>query len=220
MGLEFVSVIVLAAGEARRFGSPKQLALLSGRTLLEHAEEKNELLAQRLSNSSFSLRPILILGAHVERVLPQAVAERWSGIEVCEDWRDGMVASINAGFKAALLDAKQEGARLKGVIVCLIDQPLVSAESLRSLLQAGLLENKIVCARYEDSIGPPAYFPAQEIELFCGEYRLGLNSVSGKGGAKAFILSRPHNVQSLGAELADVDTPQNLARLNGLDAQR
>ena len=34
-----VAAVILAAGESRRYGSPKQLALLEGRTLLEHVLE-------------------------------------------------------------------------------------------------------------------------------------------------------------------------------------
>jgi len=32
-----VAAVILAAGESRRYGSPKQLAVVDGRTLLEHA---------------------------------------------------------------------------------------------------------------------------------------------------------------------------------------
>ena len=35
-GQQSVGAVVLAAGESRRFGSAKQLAVLDGRTLLEH----------------------------------------------------------------------------------------------------------------------------------------------------------------------------------------
>jgi len=35
-GQTTVCAVILAAGESRRFGSPKQLAQLEGRSLLEH----------------------------------------------------------------------------------------------------------------------------------------------------------------------------------------
>lgn len=219
MGSNLVSVIVLAAGEARRFGSPKQLASLGGKTLLELAVQRNRELEALLTSANSSLRRVLVLGAHYEQLLPHVSEGDWSCVAYSENWHSGMGASLNAGFEAARQDALDAGVSLSGVMVCLIDQPMLKADSLLRLIDTGVSRGEVACARYEDSIGTPAFFPFKELEQFGVWYQRLAGSDQEKGGAKRFILSRPHHAISLGDELVDIDTKEDLARLNNRVAQ-
>jgi CTP:molybdopterin cytidylyltransferase MocA len=117
---ERIVSIVLAAGAGRRFGGRKQLALLRGRPLLEHA-----LAAAAAGPGSDT---ILVLGA--------AAAEVEAGIQTgearvvrCPDWERGPAASLRAGVAAVGEDAV-------AVLVTLGDEPFVSPAAGRRLLAA------------------------------------------------------------------------------------
>jgi molybdenum cofactor cytidylyltransferase len=100
--------LVLAAGEGRRFGGPKQLALLDGRPLIEHA----------LAALAHLDRVVVVLGARADEVRRGADLGT-ADIVVCEDWADGMSASLRTGL-AALRDADE-------VAILLADQPNIGA---------------------------------------------------------------------------------------------
>ena len=100
--------LVLAAGEGRRFGGPKQLARLDGRPLVEHA----------LAALAGLDRVVVVLGAHaadVRRDADLGAAE----VVVCDDWAEGMSASLRAGLEA--LRGEEE------VVIVLADQPFITA---------------------------------------------------------------------------------------------
>jgi CTP:molybdopterin cytidylyltransferase MocA len=100
--------LVLAAGEGRRFGGPKQLAPLDGRPLIEHA----------LAALAGLDRVVVVLGAYagdVRRGADLGAAE----VVVCDDWAEGMSASLRAGLAA--LRAEDE------VVIVLADQPFITA---------------------------------------------------------------------------------------------
>jgi molybdenum cofactor cytidylyltransferase len=100
--------LILAAGAARRFGGPKQLALLDGRPLVEHA----------LAALSGLERVVVVLGARADEILAGAdlgCAE----VVVCPDWAQGMSASLRRG-----LDALAETGE---VVITLGDQPFITA---------------------------------------------------------------------------------------------
>ncbi len=100
--------LVLAAGEARRFGGPKQLAELDGRPLIEHA----------LSALADLERVVVVLGARAEEIRAGADLGR-AEVIVCSDWADGMSASLRRG-----LDALAGAAE---VVITLADQPFITA---------------------------------------------------------------------------------------------
>jgi CTP:molybdopterin cytidylyltransferase MocA len=103
--------LVLAAGEGRRFGGPKQLARLDGRPLIEHA----------LGALRDLDRVVVVLGARADEV--RAGADLGAAeVVVCEDWSEGMSASLRAGLSAL--------AGVDEVVVVLADQPLVGAAAV------------------------------------------------------------------------------------------
>jgi molybdenum cofactor cytidylyltransferase len=100
--------ILLAAGEGRRFGGPKQLARVERRPLIEWA----------LGALVDLRRVIVVLGARAEEIRAGADLGR-AEVVVCDDWAEGMGASLRRGLQAA--GAGDE------VVVTLADQPFITA---------------------------------------------------------------------------------------------
>jgi molybdenum cofactor cytidylyltransferase len=108
--------LVLAAGEGRRFGGPKQLARVDGRPLVEHVVAALAAVLPRVA---------VVLGAHAEAV--RAGADL-TGAEVveCPAWAEGMAASLRCGL-AALAGADR-------VVVAVADQPGLTPAAVRAVL--------------------------------------------------------------------------------------
>jgi CTP:molybdopterin cytidylyltransferase MocA len=130
-----IAGVVLAAGGASRFGSPKQLAELEGVPLLQHAVDA--VLAVPAVDPV-----VVVLGAEAERVRAAVslaagrdaaasaptVPPRSVRAVVCADWADGMAASLRCGV-AAVGDPDW-------VIVTLGDQPRVTAQVIAAVADA------------------------------------------------------------------------------------
>jgi nicotine blue oxidoreductase len=112
--------LVLAAGEGRRFGGPKQLAVLDGRPLLEHVVETMTARCDRV---------VVVLGAKAEEVRA-GVRLHGAEVAVCDGWAEGTFASLRCGL-AALGDEPD------AVVVALGDQPLLSAARIDAVLAHG-----------------------------------------------------------------------------------
>jgi molybdenum cofactor cytidylyltransferase len=182
------AIILLAAGESKRFGQPKQLRRFRGRTLLRHAAETA--LTARLG-------PVFtVLGAEEHRCR-EALSGLPITIVVNPLFREGMGTSIATG--ARLLTDED------AAIITLCDQPDVTAATLQALHnkreQTGA---NIVAAHYQGTNGSPA--------LFARAYFARLRELSGPVGAKALIASEPNLVSIDCPEAAlDLDTPADLA---------
>jgi CTP:molybdopterin cytidylyltransferase MocA len=125
--------LLLAAGEGRRFGGPKQLARVDGRPLIEHA-------LRALAGLD---RIVVVLGARAEEI--RAGADLGGAeIVVCPDWAEGMGASLRAGL-ATLGDADE-------VVVVLADQPFIT-EAVVSRVRAAAGDG--ARAVYDGSPGHP-----------------------------------------------------------------
>lgn len=114
--------LVLAAGAGRRFrgATPKLLAVLGGRPLLEHA-------VSAFCEVAELQRVIVVLGADAGAIL-EAVDFGRAETVVCADWEQGLSASLRCG-----LEALPEAGR---IAVTLGDIPTVTPEVMRRLLDA------------------------------------------------------------------------------------
>ncbi len=113
--------LVLAAGAGSRFGeAPKLLAELGGRPLLEHA-------VNALTGVPELGAVVVVLGAHAEQLRAGVDFGRARAV-VCENWSEGLSASLRCGVAA--LPAVER------VLVGLGDVPGLGAEVVRRLMAA------------------------------------------------------------------------------------
>ena len=182
--------LVLAAGQASRFGSAKQLAILDGRPLLEHAV--------RAITTSVIGRVIVVLGAGAEEIIA-GVDLHGAEPLVCERWQEGQAASLACGL-AELPDCE-------AVVVILGDQPRVSPQAIRRVIAARGSGALAVRATYGGDPGHPVLL---EQPLFAR-----MRDVTGDHGARNLLMSVPVRevpCDDLGGG-EDVDTPAELDTL-------
>jgi molybdenum cofactor cytidylyltransferase len=109
--------LILAAGEGRRFGGAKQLALVDGRPLIEHA----------LAALARLERVVVVLGARAGEIRATADLDR-AQVVVCPGWAEGLSASLRCGLDA-LAGADE-------VVVVLADQPFLTPAVVARVLAA------------------------------------------------------------------------------------
>lgn len=190
-----IGLILLAAGGAARMGTPKQLLQFQGESLLRRAA--------RCAVEAGLAPVVIVLGAHSEQLTPELDRLRVT-VVVNEQWTKGMGTSIRRGMQSLLENA----AECDAVVLMLGDQPLVTPETIQSIVaEYERSAVRIVASRYDGSLGVPALFDRQ---CFAD-----LLALADEEGAKRLIADGVHTVRSVsfpGGAL-DVDTPQDYLRL-------
>jgi len=184
--------LVLAAGEARRFGAPKQLIRVRGRPLLHQVVSR----AVEVAGHDVTV----VLGAYADTLAP-LLRHSPVSVVVNRDWREGIASSIRTGL-AHLPPA------CSGVLVILADQALVGAEDLRRLLEVWRRQpHCIVAAQYDATTGPPAIFPREDFPS--------LSALRGDQGARTLLRGGSPRIVRVPVPTAaiDIDTPEDLLRL-------
>ena len=195
---ERVAGLILAAGAATRFGSPKIAARLGDRPLLDHVIGAAK--AARLAPV------VVVLGNDAG---PAGADLDLTGVRVVRNPRpaDGLSSSLRLGLAALAGAATEVEPDLEAVLVLLADQPLVRPEVIDALLAAEVPPDRvIVVPRYAGGGGPnPALLlrPAWPLA----------DELTGDRGMGPLIAARPELVAEVAVEgdNADVDTPADLA---------
>lgn len=188
-----IAGLVLAAGAARRFGAPKQLARVDGAYLLEHA-------LRAAAGVPALARVVVALGAEAEAIL-ETVELHGAEPVLVEDWREGQAASLRTGVAALGDDAD-------AVVVTLGDQPRVDAATIARVVAAWDGVASAVRATFDGLPGHPvllarALFPA-------------IAALEGDVGARAVLAGVDVVEVPCGAgAVLDVDTPADLEALDG-----
>jgi molybdenum cofactor cytidylyltransferase len=139
-----IALVLLGAGGSSRMGTPKQLLPYQGRPLIRHAVE---------TGFAAGCDPVVVvLGSRVEET--RATLE---GLDVVvvenTDWEQGVGTSIRAGVSGAEILGSE------GVILTMVDQPLVSAEILKRLVEEHEETGRpIIASEYGGTVGVPAFF--------------------------------------------------------------
>ena len=190
-----IGAIILAAGGSTRMGSPKQLLKFEGTTMIRRAAS---------SAIESGCRPVIVVtGAASEDVRGEL-----DGLDVHEilnsEWQTGMASSIKAGIGSVLTREPQ----IDAVVVMLSDQPHVTAEVIKRLIDAYVTTSKpIVASSYGEDFGVPALFDKKHFdELYELEGDRGAKAIIKKHAGDAELVDFPEGV-------IDVDTPDDLRRL-------
>ncbi len=191
-----VVALVLAAGASSRFGSPKLLAPLGGRPVLQHVLDA--LAAAGLADV------VVVLGADAGRI-ERAIAWRDERRVVNPRPEDGLSSSLRIG-----LDAAVEVRGADAVLVMLGDQPAVQPHAISAVIAAaaspGAEQAQFVRPRYPADPAPnPVLVRRSAWALAAG--------LDGDRGLGPLIAAHPELVLEVPVEGAnpDVDTPADLA---------
>ena len=192
------AALVLAGGESRRFGRPKQLADWRGKPLLGHV------VAQVRGWPDVGA-VYVVLGAGADRIME---AVDLAGVTVVEnlEWREGMGSSLRAGLDFLVGERSVDQA-----LLVLGDQPIVQGDVATRLLEARKRSRRpVVIPRYRYSRGHPVLVH----RTLWPELVTGLG---GDQGARNLFLSHPEWVEEVPVDAmppVDVDTPDDLQRLS------
>jgi len=188
--------LVLAAGAARRFGAPKQLALLEGRPLLEHA------LAAIASVGGIE-RIVVTLGARADEI---AAGVDLHGAEpvLVPDWGEGQSASLRAGVAALAPHAD-------AIVVTLGDQPRVGGAAIARIAAEAQGPAPAARAVYGGVPGHPV--------LITRPLYAAVAHLRGDAGARDLLRQAGALEVECGAgAVLDIDTPAQLDALRRGDA--
>lgn len=190
---ERVFVLVLAAGESRRMGQPKQLLDLAGRPLVVHAVERA--LAAAVDGV------VVVIGSHASEV--ELALRGYPVYRVFNPhFAQGQGASLAAGIRAlpSTVDA---------VVVILGDVPAISSEAIGAVAARWRETHApAVMARYDERRGHPVVF---DRSVF-----FELASLEGDTGGRDILRSLGDMVEVVdmpGAMPPDIDTEEDWERL-------
>lgn len=188
-----IGAVILAAGSASRFGSPKQLLALNGMPMI-----------RRVATTALqaSLNPVVVVvGAHGE-----SVADSLRGLDVLivdnAAWGSGMGSSLSLGVASLMTTS----ASLDAVMVLLGDQPAITATDLIDMCHRHARSpDRILASNYDGHPGPPCLFPVA--------YAPQLAALQGTQGARPVLDAHASHVDlvDLAAARFDIDTPADHA---------
>lgn len=185
-----VAIAVLAAGESKRLGRPKQLVEIDGVPLVRHVAER-----------CIALRggPVgVVVGANAAAV-EHALGELRVAKIVNAAFQEGIASSIRAAVEWAM----STGAN--ALVIVLGDQPQLTPAHLGALRDAWLAGAPIAASRYAGIVGAPALFDrARWPELA---------QLAGDQGAGKLLYEGPVHAIDWDGGAVDVDTPDDVTRI-------
>ncbi|MBE7002993.1 MAG: nucleotidyltransferase family protein [Ruminococcaceae bacterium] len=186
-----VGCVVMAAGNAERFGENKLAAVVDGKTLMERALE------------AVPAKALAAVCVVTQYDAAAALAERFGFRCVRNDRpEDGLSRTVRLGTEALCEEC--------GAILYLVsDQPRLRRESVRALLDFYRAHpDRIVAASHDGRRGNPCVFPA--------DYFPELRALTGDVGGSAVIRKHENALLlfEIGEnELTDVDTKEALEKM-------
>lgn len=188
-----ISGIVLAAGSGTRFGGTKQLEVVDGKPLAQHAID---------AAAAAVLDEILVVTGHDAEAVESALT-----LPACArfirnpNYRDGQATSLAAAFHDIAPDSE-------AAVVLMADQPGITPDVITALVSGFRGTRKqIVRAAYRNGPGPSLL--SREIYAEAGH-------LHGDVGARILIASHPEWVEEVEIDAdvpPDVDTRADLSSL-------
>jgi len=192
-----IAAIVLAAGQSKRMGRPKQLLPLGRRTILGKVVQ--------VFRESRVDRTVVVLGAGASRVR-KSLKLQDETVVINSAYREGMSGSLKAGLRAVEGEAD-------AVIIALGDQPLVSPGTVDLMIETYLRKKAaVVVPVYRGRRGNPVLF---DRALFPQ-----LEEITGDVGAKSVVMRNESNLVEAEVDddgvAVDIDTPDDYAGVSSM----
>ena len=185
--------IILAAGDSKRMGTPKQLLPWGKTTVLQRIIDAAA--ASRLE------RVILVLGANTEAIADRITVPAKFLCVTNEAYREGMASSLKCGIRNAPAEAK-------GFMLILGDQPLLEKTLIDRLIEVHHSVGGITIPVCDGRRGHPVIFSAR--------YRTELLAIGDQGAREVVYRHRDEiaevPVKSLHI-LTDMDTPEDYRKI-------
>ncbi len=132
-----LAAVILSGGASSRMGSPKALLAYQGRPFLEH-------LLEIAVHPQIGFRRV-VLGADAEPIA-KAIHLQADEIVINADWEKGQLTSIQAAVRSLPPGTD-------GILLCLIDHPLISASLIEELVKQFSLI--FAASLYDELLGAP-----------------------------------------------------------------
>ena len=186
-----INLILLAAGNSKRFNGNKLLAIYKDKPIYMYIVEKV---------LDLKLNKIICVTQYKE--IKEALLNTDINVVVNENSSLGVSSSIKLGIN---FDKNADGYMF---MVC--DQPFISIKTLNSLIDNFINGNKgIVCVGYGDNKGNPVIFSKRYINE--------LLSLEGDNGGKRILKGHLNDLNIVNVdneiELADIDTQEEFIKL-------
>jgi len=192
---EMTAIIILAAGNSSRLGTPKQLLRYKNKTLLQTAIEEASLVPNAIV--------FVVTGANYDVIQNEPYTQ---STIICHnnDWEKGMSTSIATGLKE-LLALRPD---VQKCIFTVCDQPYLSSSVFKDLINTYFQTGKgIIASSYSQTLGTPV--------LFDKKYFDALLELKGQEGAKKIITRFLDDTASVLFEkgAVDIDTTEDYHNL-------
>ena len=194
---DHIAGIILAAGEGKRIGKNKALLEIEGVSFLEKVFVP-------LKNTSCN--PVIVVGGSESDKVKAEAGRLGADFVLNEKWPAGQFSSLKAGLRKL-------GQHTEGVIIALVDHPLVNAKTYVMLLEEFLEHgDKIILPIYAGRRGHPIIIPSDIIEE--------IKSAPDNSILKDIIFNHADKIYEIVVEdpgiLKDIDTNSDLERMSGV----
>jgi molybdenum cofactor cytidylyltransferase len=194
-----IGIIILAAGESKRMGVPKQLLDIHGEMMLVKAI-KDALAVENVTVT-------VVVGANKELITPKL---KNMPINIVENtaWQTGMASSIIRGLAGSYLLNKD----IEKVIFSTADMPEMSTDFFNKLIKVSeKTERTIVASKYQNAVGVPVLIKK---DLFNE-----LLDLKGDEGARQIFINHKNDIKTVPFDGLGIDLDTKEDYLNYINAE-
>ena len=180
-----LSVIILAAGAARRMKQAKMLLPFEHSTIL-----------QTILARAKDIEPdtICVVTGFYHKEILQIIHDEQVHFIFNEQWEEGMSGSIKKGLSYLV----QQNPELQSVLIMVADQPYITYALLKEMITLQEQGQKgIIAASYAGIHGTPV--------LFRKNYFSSLENLVGDKGARSILQHYPDDLVTVGFPLGEID---------------